>query len=58
MQKSKTHFQQIPVELVKKIAKEHASDDNDEKDGCGDNNWNQQVEAASFAFAGENPKRV
>ena len=34
MQKSKTHFQQIPVELVKKIAKEHASDDNDEKDGA------------------------
>ena len=34
MQKSKTHFEQIPVALVKKIAKDGASDDNDEKDGA------------------------
>ena len=29
MQKSKTHFEQIPVELVKKIAKEDVLDNND-----------------------------
>lgn len=34
MQKSKTHFEQIPVELVKKIAKEDVSDNNDENDGA------------------------
>ena len=34
MQKSKTHFEQISVELVKKIAKEDISDGNDGKDGA------------------------
>jgi hypothetical protein len=29
MQKSKTHFEQIPVELVKKIAKQDVPDNND-----------------------------
>ena len=34
MQKSKTHFEQIPVELVKKIAKEDVADTNDENGGA------------------------
>lgn len=34
MLKSKTHFEQIPVELVKKIAAENASDKNDGNNGA------------------------
>jgi hypothetical protein len=34
MQKSKTHFEQIPVALVKKIAKQDASDNNQQKNGA------------------------
>jgi hypothetical protein len=33
MQKSKTHFEQISLALVKKIAKEDASDKSHKKDG-------------------------
>jgi hypothetical protein len=36
MQKSKIHFEQISVALVKKIAEEGASDNNYEKDGTSD----------------------
>jgi hypothetical protein len=34
MQKSNTHFEQIPVELVKKIAEEDVLDNNDGNDGA------------------------
>ncbi len=34
MQKSKTYFEQIPVELVKKIAKEDVFHDNDTNDAA------------------------
>jgi len=34
MHKSKTHFEQIPVELVKKIAKKDVPDDKDGNDGA------------------------
>jgi hypothetical protein len=35
MRKANTHFEQIPVELVKKIAKEDVPDDNvEENDGA------------------------
>ena len=34
MQKSKTHFEQIPVELVQKIAKKDVPDDKDGNDGA------------------------
>jgi hypothetical protein len=56
MQKSKTHFEQIPVELVKKIAKEDASDDNDEKDGAV--TTSSKLKPHRLPSLGKNGKRV
>ncbi len=56
MQNSKTHFDQIPVELVKKIAKKDVTDDKGRKRRCGNNNSNQRVEAVSLAFVEEKRK--
>jgi hypothetical protein len=37
MRKVKTHFEQIPIEIVKKIADEQKSDDSDDKEIKGPN---------------------
>lgn len=58
MQKSKTHFEQIPVELVKKIAKEHVSDDNDEKDGAVTTIATSKLKPHRLPSLGKNGKRV
>jgi hypothetical protein len=58
MQKSKTHFEQIPVELVKKIAKEDASDDNDEKDGGDTAVGTSKLKPHRLPSLGKNGKRV
>jgi hypothetical protein len=58
MQKSKTHFEQIPVELVKKIAKEDVSDDNDEKDGAHTTIGTSKVKPHRLPSLGKNGKRA
>lgn len=58
MQKSKTHFEQIPVELVKKIAKEDVSDDNDEKDGAVRTIGTSKLKPHRLLSLGKNGKRV
>ena len=58
MQKSKIHFEQIPVELVKKIAKEGASDDNDEKDGADTTIGTRKLKPHRLPSLGKNGKRV
>jgi hypothetical protein len=55
MQKSKTHFEQIPVELVKKIAKEDVPDNNDENDGAVTTIGTSKYRLPSL---GKNGKRV
>ena len=54
MQESKTHFEQISLVLVKKIAKQDAPDERKRRGGY--NSWSPRVEAASLAFAGEKRK--
>ena len=57
MQKSKTHFEQIPLELVKKIAKGDVPADNlDKNHGAVTTNSSWQREGPSHAFAAKTPK--
>jgi len=58
MQKSKTHFDQIPLELVKKIAKVRASDDNDENDGADTTIGTSKLKPHRLPSLGKNGKRV
>lgn len=58
MERSKTHFEQIPLELVKKIAKEDASDDNDEKDGADTTIGTSTLKPHRLPSPGKNGKRV
>ena len=56
VQKSKTHFEQIPVEIVKKIAKEHASDDG--KDRADTTIGTSKLKPHRLPSLGKNGKRV
>lgn len=57
VQKSKTHFEQISLELVKKIAKGEVPADNlDENDSAVTTNSSWQREGPSHAFAAKKPK--
>jgi hypothetical protein len=58
MQKSKTHFEQISLKLVKKIAKQDASDDNDEKDGANTTIGTSKLKPHRLPSLGKNGKRV
>jgi len=58
MQKSKTHFEQIPVELVKKIAKEDVPDNNDENDGAVTTIGTSKLKPHRLPSLGKNGKRV
>jgi hypothetical protein len=58
MQKSKTHFEQIPVELVKKIAAEEVSDDNDRKEGAVTTVGTSKLRPHRLPSLGKNGKRV
>lgn len=58
MQKSKTHFEQVPLELVKKIAKEDVSDDNDEKNGAVTTKGNSKSKLHRSPSPGKNGKKV
>jgi hypothetical protein len=58
MQKSKTHFEQIPLELVKKIAKQDASDHNDEKDGANTTIGTSKLKPHRLPSLGKNGKKV
>ena len=58
MQKSKTHFEQISVELVKKIAKEEISDGNDGKDGAVTTITTSKLKPHRLPLLGKNGKRV
>ena len=58
MQKSKTHFEQIPVELVKKIAKQGVSHDNNEKDGTHTTIGTSKLKPHRLPSLGKNGKRV
>jgi len=58
MQKFKIHFEQIPVELVKKIAKQGASDENDEKDGGDTTIGTGKLKQHRSPSLGKNGKRV
>lgn len=58
MQKSKTHFEQIPVELVKKIAKQGVSHDNNEKNGAHTTTGTSKLKPHRLPSLGKNGKRV
>jgi hypothetical protein len=58
MQKSKIHFERIPVALVKKIAKEGASDRNHEKDGTDTTIGSSKSKPHRLPSLGKNGKRV
>ena len=52
MHESKTHFEQIPVEVVKKIAEEF-HDDVAGSHNATHRNFAEQVEATALGFAGQ-----
>jgi len=54
MQKSKTHFEQIPVELVKKIAKKDVPDDKDGNDGAETTIRSSKLKPHRLPSLGEN----
>jgi hypothetical protein len=58
MQKSKIHFERIPVALVKKIAKEDASDNNHKKDGADTTIGTSKAKRHRLSSPGKNGKRV
>ncbi len=58
MQKSKTHFEQISVALVKKIAKEDASDKSHKKDGADTKIGTSKSKPNRLPSLGKNGKRV
>ena len=58
MQKSKTYFEQIPVELVKKIAKEDVPDDNDTNDGAVTTIGTNKFKPHRLPSLGKNGKSV
>ena len=58
MQKSKTHFEQIPVELVKKIAKKNVTDDKDGNDGAETTIRTSELKPHRLPSLGKNGKRV
>jgi hypothetical protein len=58
MQKSKTHFDQIPVELVKKIAKKDVTDDKDGNDGAETTIQTGELKPYRLASLGKNGKSV
>jgi len=58
MQKSKTHFEQIPVELVKKIAKKDVPDDKDGNDGAETTIRTSRLKPQRLPSFGENGKRL
>jgi len=58
MQKSKTHFEQIPVELVKKIAAENAPDKNDGNNGAVRTIVSSKLKPHRLPSLGKSGKRV
>jgi hypothetical protein len=58
MHKSKTHFEQIPVELVKKIAKKDVPDDKDGNDGAETTIRTGNLRPHRLPSLGENAKRL
>jgi hypothetical protein len=58
MQNSKTHFEQIPVELVKKIAKKDVPDDKDGNDGAETTIRTSKLQLHRLPSLGKNGKRV
>ena len=58
MQKSKTHFEQIPVALVKKMAKKGVPDDKDGNDGAETTIRTSKLRPHRLPSLGENGKRL
>jgi hypothetical protein len=58
MQKPKTHFEQIPIELVRKIAKEDASANNHKKEGADTTIGTSKSKPHRLPSLGKNGKRV
>ena len=58
MQRPKTHFEQIPVEVVKKIAEEVQDDGADESDSAVTSTPPSQLKPHRLPSLGNNGKRV
>ena len=58
MRRAKTHFEQIPVELVKKIAKKDVPDDKDGNDGAETTIRTSKLRPHRLPSLGENGKRL
>ena len=58
MQRSKTHFEQIPVAVVKKIAEEVQDDGADEGDSAATSTPPSKLKSRPLHALGNNRKRV
>jgi hypothetical protein len=58
MQRSKTHFEQIPVAVVKKIAEEVQDDGTDESDSAVTRTTPSKLKPHRLPSLGNNRKRV